>query len=336
MSAASSEPETAGPLVAEWADAQGQAKSVLTARTCVTAVLTRSGLETAYSLKLLDQVADSMAVVVPRSLLDEIRAELKEDKQRVDSGYSKLGAGGPAGMSMTDLPANYPGLVRRYEVVLEQLAWAESQTVEPRPLENIRPAGSREEEVRGYLGRSSYDAVILAQRPDVALYADDLGLRKLALSGSPVASFSTVSLLVALAERGLISGEERDHNLLRLVRGYYAYATPTSELLDLAVREEPEHGMGSLRQPFALLAATSVTANQAAQIAVSVIKNAAFRSIETVSIESLTELALRAMAARWQMPLCISLVSQEAGEQLHLLPQHQEAVRRTCAKVRSH
>ena len=336
MSSASAEPEVSGPLVVEWADASGQARSIETARTCATAVLTRSGLETAYSLKLLEPLAASMTILVPRSLLDELRAELKEDKKRVDSGYSKLGAGGPAGLSMTDLPANHPGLLRRFEVVQEQLAWAESQRIEFRPLGSVRPVGSHEEETRGILGRSSYDALVLAQPPDVALYADDLGLRKLALAGSPAPSFSTVSLLVALAERGLISGDERDQNLLRLVRGNYVFVPPTSELLDLAVRQEPVNGAISLRQTFAILGSQSITAHEAARIAITVVKAAALRSIQTVSIDSLTEMALQAMAMRWQMPLCISLVSQEAGEQLRLLPQHQEAVRGTCAKLRSH
>jgi len=335
MSSASAEPEISGPLVVEWADANGQARSVETARSCATAVLTRSGLETAYSLNLLEQVAASMTVLVPRSLLDELRGELKEDKKRVESGYSKLGAGGPAGVSMTDLPANHPGLVRRVEVVQEQLNWAESQQVEPRPLGSIRPAGSREEETRGILGRSSYDAVILAQRPDVALYADDLGLRKVALAGSPSPSFSTVSLLVALAERGLIPGDDRDRNMLRLVRGNYAFVPPTAELLDMAVREEPVNGIASLRQAFVLLGSQAITAHEAARIAMGVVKAAAMR-IQTVTIESLTEMALQAMAARWQMPLCISLVNQEASDQLRLLPQHREAVRRACAKLRSH
>jgi tetratricopeptide (TPR) repeat protein len=335
MSGAITEPDKVGPLVVEWANAAGQSRSVQTARTCTTAVLTRSGLETAYSLGLLGQLAASMSIVAPRSLLDELRGELKEDKSRVDSGYSKLGAGGPAGLSMTSLPANDPGLVLRYEVVKEQLAWVELQRIEARPLESIRPVGSAEEEVRGFLGRSSYDAVVLAQRPNAALYADDLGLRRLSLSGGQPESFSTVSLLVGFAERGLITGEDRDRQLLRLVLSHYAFVSPTSELLDLAVRQEPTNGRPALQRAFALLATESITANEAARIAIAVIKAAALRAIKTVSIESLTEMALKAMAARWKMPLCLTLVSYEAGQQLRLMPQHQESVRRVVASLRS-
>jgi len=335
MSGAISEPDKVGPLVVEWANAAGQSRSVQTARTCTTAVLTRSGLETAYGLGLLAPVAASMTIVVPRSLLDELRGELKEDKNRVDSGYSKLGAGGPAGLSMTSLPANDPGLVRRYEVVKEQLAWVELQRIEARPLESVRQAGSEEEEIRGILGRSSYDSVVLAQRLNAALYADDLGLRRMSLSGVQPESFSTVSLLVGFAERGVISGEQRDRHLLRLVLSHYAFVSPTPELLDLAVRQEPTNGRPALQRAFALLGSESITADEAARIAVAVIKAAALRTIETVSIESLAEMALRAMATRWKMPLCVALVSQEAGQQLRLLPQHQEAVRRVCARFRS-
>jgi tetratricopeptide (TPR) repeat protein len=330
MAAASSD-STVGPLVVEWSDADGQARSVETARAANSAILTRSGLETAYDLKLLEALSASMELVVPRSLLDELRIELKEAKKRVDLGYSNLGPGGPVGLSMMSLDANDPRLVTRYESVNEQLVWAQTLRVEPRPLESIRSSGSPEDKIRDRLGRSSFDAAILAEKLGMALYADDLGLRRLG-SGKPVAaSFSTVSLLLGLAERGAITGEQRDENLLRLVLAHYVFVSPTAELLDLAVRREPVNGRATLAQALALLAAPTISATEAARMAVAVIKAAAVRSIQTISIEALTGLALNAMATRWRMPLCASLISNEAGEQLRLLPQHQESVRRTCA-----
>lgn len=103
-----------------------------------------------------------------------------------------------------------------YQSVNEQLAWAETLHVEPR-LDSIKPVGSPEDDIRNHLGRSSFYAAILAEKLGAALYADDLGLRRLALGGAVATSFSTLSLLVGLAERGTITAEQRDENLLRLV-----------------------------------------------------------------------------------------------------------------------
>ena len=336
MAAASNEPDKSGPLLVEWADAAGQQASLAAAVSVSRTVMTRSALETAHGLNLLDVISSSMSVVVPRSLLDEMRAELKEDQKRAREGYSKMGAGGAVGISITDIPAGHEGLTRRIDGVTEQLQWAQRQQVEPRPLDQMRPIGSPEEEVRGHLGRSSYDALILADRLGGALYADDLGLRKVSLAGATRASFSSVSLLLGMAERGLISGAERDDKMLGLVMGHYSFVTPYPELLDLAVRREPVSGRPALATTFALLGGPSITANEAARVAVSVIRLAALRPVKTVSLETLTEMALRAMAVKWQMPLCLRLLSEEAGQQLRLMPQYEQVVRQTCAKFRSH
>ena len=337
MSAATREPEKSGPLVVEWADSTAQKGSVRMASLVASAVLTRSALETAYSLQILNDLSTSIELVAPRSLVDEVRAELKEDQNRVRDGYRKVG-GGAAGISLTDLPPNHPGLVRREEVVREQLAWLDAHRIERRPLESIAAMGSRAETSRGMLGRSSYDALVLVDRLSLPLYADDLGLRKFSLgSYSPPPSFSSVSLLFAMAERGMISEDVRDEKLLSLVSAHYVHVPPSVGLIDLAVqRASTAVGRTALLIAMGLLGGPTPSASESARVAVGVIKSSVLRPVQIVQAEDLAEMALRAMASRWRMPLCARLLSEEADHQLLLMPQYQEAIKRICAKFGGH
>jgi hypothetical protein len=237
------------------------------------------------------------------------------------------------GPRIEDIPANDLRLVEAHEAAVASLEWVERCTrMEPRPYKTIREPGSPEEEVRDRVGPPSFDALALAEAGIGALWADDLGLRRLTFGLGPrPASFSTVTLLEVLADRRAISPAHRDRYLADLVLAGYAFIRPSSGLLNEGLRRMPGLGRDGLGAIFAPLGGPLVTALEAATLAAQAIKVTAIAPIQTTSVDMVTEAAVRAMAARWRLPVAASLVRQQAERELALLPsRYLESVVRTC------
>jgi hypothetical protein len=106
---------------------------------------------------------------------------------------------------------------------------------EPRPLESIS-GKTQEAKTRELIGHSSFDSVAIAIHRENAMYADDLGLRGL-LAASHEDSFSTVALLIGMAESGEITREDADTRLVRLLQRRYFVVPMSSALLQAIVTQ---------------------------------------------------------------------------------------------------
>lgn len=194
-----------GPLRVEWFDGDGQEESLNVARDARCAVLTRSALETLFDLELLDIVQEAYESVVPQSLIETLKRERADDEKKFAEGQKTIMAS-DTGVSLDEIDAGSPALQARVDRVRVIVDWVEAHArVEFRPLETIEKPGSQEEEARTSVGSDSIDAVHLAEHFRMALLADDLGLRRMLPKGAHGRSFSTVTLIGALAERAFIS-----------------------------------------------------------------------------------------------------------------------------------
>lgn len=332
---AASRDRAAGPLLVEWADASAQAASVAIATAATTVILTRSALATAERLGLLDHLAAHYEVVAPTSLVWQLRVEIAGAKKAVAAGRSTmmLAAYGP---HIEGIPANDPRLVDALEAAAASLEWVERcARKEPRPYQTVREPGSPEEEVRDRVGPPSFDALALTEAGIGALYADDLGLRRFTLGGGPrPTSFSTVTLLEALAAKRAISPADRDRYLADLVLAGYAFVRPSSGLLDEGLRRMPGLGRDGLGTIFGPLGGPLATALEAATLAAQAIKVGAMAAIQKTGVDTVTEVAVRAMAARWRQPVAARLVRQHAERELALLPpRYLQTVVQTCTAL---
>ena len=80
-------------------------------------------------------------------------------------------------------------------------------------------------------------ALRLAAARGSALWADDIALRRLA-RGAGIPAFSTLSLLDAYGQIGLISAEQREQAIRKLIRGYVGDFPPNDgRLRALAARD---------------------------------------------------------------------------------------------------
>ncbi len=330
MRAAGQDP-LARPLLVEWSDAHGYEGSIRAATETQSLVVTRSALATAERIGILDHLAALYQLIVPTSLLWQLRIEIAEARQWVRDGRSTMSLEG-YGPHIEDIPAGDPRLVIALEAAERCLVWASTKArKEPRPFTTLGRDLSADDLQRDQLGAASYDALALARGTFGILFADDLGLRRIAVA-TQVQSASTPAVLQALALAGRLSREECDRLLLDLVLAGFAFIGPTTGQLGEAVRRMPGLGQAGLEQAFAPLGGPLVTATSAAALAAQAVKATALASIERVSVAAVATAAVRAMSARWSRPLAAQLVVVAAEHELRLLPpRYLESVKTACA-----
>jgi tetratricopeptide (TPR) repeat protein len=324
------DPLAAGPMVVEWSDGEGRAHSRQAVLSTRDLVLTRSALHLAGELGILGILAEHFALSVPRSLVDEVEKELREAERLVQEGHTLLGSTGER-PALTKFEPGDAWLVRQRDQLGELLAWLSiSAQIVFRPLETVPARGSEEEQGRDHIGRGSYDAATLAKHRGALLYADDLGLRRFVSIGDPHGSISTVSLLHGLVERGVLTPRDRDHFLLSLVERNVAFIAPSKELLEAALRRSAEIGHRGVTRVFGLLAAPWLTALEAAQIVVQVVKAQVSAPIQLAPTSQIVSLGLDAISVTWPPRLCIQGMGEASSEFLLLLPHVRQEVLEAC------
>ncbi len=324
--------QVVAPLLVEWSDGPSQEASRAAAAKAGTLIFTRSALVTAQRLGLLDVIGDRYLVVVPTSLIWQLRTEVAEARDVAAKGKPTLtlAAYGP---HIEEVKPGDPLLTDALGRAEAALAWVETNAKrEPRPYASIGETGSDREGYRTSLGPPSFDAVSLAEEGIGVLYADDLGLRRVSITrpGRPD-SVSTITLLDALVARGVLGDQEAAGHLGDLVLAGYAFVLPTDGLLQEGLKRMPALGRDGLAKLFGPLGGPLVSAPEAAALAARAIRAAAVAPISTVGVGVVAEAAVRAMARRWNVVAAARLVQQHAERELVLLhPQYVQAVTEAC------
>jgi tetratricopeptide (TPR) repeat protein len=326
-----SKPDCGRPVFVEWSDRDGNVASRQAARQNRPLVVTRSSLFTADALAITDLVARSRQCVAPRSLRDEIRAELIEAEERVKDGW-KVIAAGERGLIFQGLEPGHPSLVHQRDSVHALLDWADAH-VEflPRPLEAFGDPRTQNAETRSNLGESSNDSLELALHAAGVLYADDLGLRVIAKEFG-ASSCSTVSLIQVLAESGAVGAEERDRMLVDLVERHYNAVPVSPEILVEALA--PSRTVHAAREVFSLLAAPAMDVAGSARVLVKAIKAAALKAIKTATASQMARYGLEGMFHRFSRLAATQAVILVADVELALLPSELQVVKAACVQFR--
>ena len=315
------------PLYVEWSDEEGTRASAEAASRDGAVVVTRSALLTLQMSGLLDVMVDR-PLFAPRSLRDVLQAELAEADERVDDGWHSVVAGGPAGITFQNLPPGHEVLRRRRNSLKALLDWCEETLdFQPRPLEAFGKSDSQTEEGRQQLGESASDALELAQYTPATLYADDLGLRGLA-AALQIRSFSTISLLHRLTERGMLSPTKRDRYLVDLAERHYNSVIATPELLREALGLH--RSSQARRETFSLLAGPSMTPVLAARTVLRAVKIELTSSIQSASIAQIVREGLSAMVLRFPLQMCTQVMTRVAEDELIVLPNELQLVKKVC------
>lgn len=315
------------PLFVEFSDEAGVQMSRAAVRDATDAVLTRSALFTMDALAFRQSVT-GLRWIAPRSLRNDLQEELAEAEVQVREGQRMFGTG-TRGLAITEWPADHPMLVARRDALRELVDWFDANVnVMPRPLEAFDDPNRLSMELRASLGDAAVDAIELARHTPAALYADDLGLRRIAYQQQS-GSFSSIALLQVLAERGAITPIRRDSLLVRLVEHRYHVVRPTPELLAEAAK--PDKSPAARRAAYDALANGALDLVDAARTLVGAIRVASIQPIRTTTTEEIVRLGLEALTQAFPLGPTIQLLLRFGESGLALLPEQLQSTRDTCA-----
>jgi tetratricopeptide (TPR) repeat protein len=255
-------------------------------------VLTRSGLFTSQEMELLAVLKQMRPrLVVPASLIDEIKGEIAELARGRESGLKHMVATG-GGIQMIETPAQQ---VRDSIASREQLlTWLASNTeAMPRPVASLK---ADRDKFRELLGESAFDALALAAELEGVVYADDVGLRELGTNDWGVGGFSTFSLATVAEELGVIDSAKRDDVIVGLIERNHYFIPLRAEFLDHVLARNGYEINAQVLRVLDLLAdknlivefGVNVVADLLRQLSTSVAGPSALRPVTAAALEALT------------------------------------------------
>jgi hypothetical protein len=260
-------------------------------------------------------------------LREEIDEELAEAEDRVNNGWRVLAAS-ERGVTFRELEPGDLALVNERDSIQSLLSWVDVHVAfAPRPLETFSDPLMKDREKRASLGDSSNDALELAMFSPGVLFADDLGLRKLA-NGLGLFSYSTVSLVQVLAEQGAFGADERDKLLVSLTERHYFAVEVSPEMLIEALA--PGRPLQTARDVFSLLAAPTMNVHIAARTLVRAVRTLALQDVKTTTTGRVARDGLEAMAISFQPQAVVQATLRAANADLALLPRELLIVKRAC------
>jgi tetratricopeptide (TPR) repeat protein/predicted nucleic acid-binding protein len=316
-----------GPLWVEWAASADEIAAREAATTAKEVVLTHSAIYTLFLLGLEGKIPEmSYTLLTPRTLHDELRQQVDDAQRLLVDGQHVL-MSGDTGLQSHEVEPGHPSLRLNLELRQRALAWVEGETqVTVRPLATVQSSTTPTEDLREKIGRSSADALALAQHRSAVLYADDLGLRRLETANEAVLpAFSTITLLSVLSQRNIISNDERDRHFRALVLRRYMHVQPTAELLRSALRDVDKIGESGVARVFLLLSGPQLTPNTAAKLVTSAVRAELMAPVQVTTPERVFSLAVVAMRTKWPALLCMRAIARAVAEDLPLFPAAQTA-----------
>ena len=319
------------PLFVEFRgkDAAIAAQSAAREADCV--VLTRTALVSLWQLGVQDESARVFHLMAPRALRTQVRVELENSEKEVRDGRKTLGRD-DTGLAAHEVQAGHPTLVHRRDDLRSQLRWLEeSVEIRSRPLEAFGDPSRSDERMRARIGSASYDGLELARAVDATLYADDLGVRKLAANQS-VPSFSSVALVPELSERAAVSAADQDRLLVDLVERHYVTVQVTAEMLGESLSETRQQS--SIGTVFSAFAVSVGSVEEGAATLMQTIRQEALKPITIRSTREITRHGVEGLSIRFSKLDVVRALERTVVEQLALLPKELDAVHEVCQKVR--
>jgi tetratricopeptide (TPR) repeat protein len=309
----------AGPLRVEWSDPEGREESRTAAQQSPKVVLTRSALVTAQIINILDLLGDRYSLIAPHSLRQELRSEQARLQKNFAQGVTLMGIH-EGQIYRTQYDAGHEYLRGQVENFQTLWSWVEQYVhFLALPLSKVFPVGSKEDVCRNSIGRSSMDAVGLSQAENIAMYADDLGLRHFFKKGDVGRSFSSVGLIRGWADLGVITPSDRDEMFLKMLMMNYDGVPISLSLIQLAFNRYPIVNKELLGYLLRVLFA-SLNLQSAAHISSAMLKNHRLTDKGSQNLGLLTSILLEAMANCWGMPLSSMELRLCMGIAFHLLP----------------
>ncbi len=200
-------------------------------------ILTRSALFSAHEFGLLDKLPQCYKLLVPSVLLDELRGRIRivRDEMERDGGTLEMSQERDR-ITFAELPRELKA--KELEIYENILAFVlDSAEVTPRPLRAPEYPEGYEKAADTLLG-STRAAIELLFTGAGILYIDDLVIRRIVAEHN---SASSLTLVNALVQRGVLSERNGAEMTVRLAESAYRFVLPTAPILLQALREAADN-----------------------------------------------------------------------------------------------
>jgi hypothetical protein len=284
-------------------------------------VLTRTAIATVEELTAAGHpIRPALArsgrrLVAPRSLVDELEEELA-DLRAYDGQPMRTMSTGPAGLALHEAsPDAVAALTDRRRATAAWLGG--TAEILPRPLAEIGVAGRARRE---RLGASSADALSLANAEAGALWADDLGLRRIEAPAGSVAGCSTWALVEALGAEGHLTAEAVHRATLALLRLRHHFVPVGAELLYRALRDEAYAVGADTILALDQLSGTEVTVDSATSVVAEFLRLVALDPLGAGALRPVTLVCLERITRGHLIEVTLRALGRKVGHVLGLLP----------------
>lgn len=276
-------------------------------------------------------VASAISIVVPQSLMLRLSDLETQVSIGLQHGRQSLALDAAGALRMIDVPRETLSLWRdRYARMKDWLTkHAEARS---RPLSSLeRETGIGSRTVRAALGEVPLDAMDIASDAGGVLHTDDLLIRRLAIHELHCRGCSTVSLIEALADRGVITVAQRHGLRLRAIRRRWHFVPVDAKTLLAAIDLGADDGPECLRLSLERCAAPHVSLDIAIEVAAQTCRLLALASVQQMTPAAFAGLAATIFSSRWSRREVVRLFQRALQRTLALLPVVRDEIRDTLA-----
>ena len=276
-------------------------------------------------------VASDISIVVPQSLMLRLSDLESQASIGLQHGRQSLTMDTAGALRMLDIPREKLSHWReRYERVK---AWlTEHAEVRSRPLSALeRETGIGSRAVREALGEVPLDAMDIAADASGVLYTDDLLIRRHAIHELHCRGCSTVSLIEALADRGVITVALRHELRLRAIHRRWHFVPVDAKTLLAAVDLGADDGHERLRLSLERCIAPHVSLDIAIEVAAQACRLLALASVQQMTPAAFAGLTTVIFSARWSRREVVRAFQRALQRTLALLPVVRDEIRDTLA-----
>jgi tetratricopeptide (TPR) repeat protein len=273
-------------LLVQEGDSESRVQSLAAVSTTRQVIVTLSGLLTLHRLGRLDLMLSlGRTLVGPQSLVDDINEDLRDLTLTERRGGLKLLAKVGEGYQMIE-SGQEP--IRRAVEELETILNFVKTNVEihPRPFTSL---SERDEKLREAITASAYDAFVLSGS-DVAIFADDIGLQRLASSERRAGCFSTSILLEAMHAQGVLSRSDFHRDVIKLIGMNHSFIPVSADLLYDALVAEAFQISPLILKTLDRLSTTEVNFASAARVGAELLKKLAMSPLGNGAVEPVATL----------------------------------------------
>lgn len=183
------------------------------------------------SMELL--VNRSPTIYTSQSVLDELNRVISDK----DFGGQGMMLIGKEGEHYTRQEITKESLERSKEFLEEIRSFVEKNCQCVAVREALKIGKEEFERLEDLLGEDSIHAILIAKEKETPLYSDDLRLRMIAKNDHAVDGVWTQTVLIDMLEKKLITSEQYQELIIKLIQGNYTYVSVNADTLNLTLRK---------------------------------------------------------------------------------------------------